>query len=192
MAPGQAANRQQVDELFYQAASRLLDVSGDALAKSQLKRDNFRSHALEEYWFAQSNLGQMNYLLQEYGHRVPDMDLVIDTDDFTSFEVAWSCEVVAANDSCVMLAGWPVVGGQAIWAAESHVQMSGELRYSSAVSDPTNVLIGTPVNEDSPIPLGSTAMSVTPAGRNPVGILVAGIGSWKITRAQLILRALRR
>jgi len=188
-----ALDRRRLEELFFEAAKRVTEISGINIGNNQFGRENFHLTSFEEY---DTNFEvETSYINPLHSHQLPGTDLLVSNDDsFYEAEMAWSIHAIAEGDSSQILMGWPVVDGKALWSAEDWSQYGRELvGNGDPLSNPfDDSIAGAGFDEDDLVCLGNTCNLVGQNGHSFLGVLLFSIGQFRVTKSQVTFRKLAR
>tara|TARA_R110000824_G_scaffold81692_3_gene205229 strand:- start:162 stop:764 length:603 start_codon:yes stop_codon:yes gene_type:complete len=186
-----ALDRRRLEELSLEAANRMTHIFPSNMGLSQFPRDRWKGHTFEEFWYSSEH--SITYEFPKMHHHVPGSNLELRNDDSTLHgRVVWSIAAKPDSASSLMILGYPVIDGEALWSAEDWAMVGTELKYGGSPSNPDDYVAGDMFTQNRKISLGGMTNFIATNGRSMTGVLLFSIGAWLITESQIIVKAVGR
>jgi len=194
LLPGDALDRRRLEELFAWCAQRFNEIGHRSIANDQIGRDRFLGPSFEEMWYATEK--DLNFGIPGNPQLVSGTTVPVRNDDSYIYgELSYSIEAEAqVDDGCLKLVAWPVFASQALWSGECYMIQGDEKGYNGTVPiGPFIKLIpGDTYNTNDRVTLSGTCNFVAANGRMLSGVLVQGVGDWRILGAQMVIKVRAR
>lgn len=190
LADGNAINRRQLLELFYQSARRMGSIDPLSIADSTLVRGDFDNSCFEDYYFDYITSG--HHVSPTDKGIVPGCSVEINALD-GPFEgvLYWSLGLTVASVEAHTVYAWPTVGSQALWSAGRRLQPAAVADYHSAVGTPdpyNDKESSTSWAQGDLVSLSGEGSCIVGHGQYITGLMIIGNGAFRVTHASLAAR----
>ncbi len=183
-------DRRRLKELFLDATKRVTQVFPHNIGLNQFTRGRWEAATFEEMWY-ESESG-INYRFPDSAHHVPGSNLELRNDDsYLPGRVVWSLHARSSTSS-MMLTGWPVVDGEALWAAQDWAIRDSLLDHDQSDANPDLSSSGTPFSASEDISLGGICNFLAGNGRSMTGVLLFSVGAFSVLKSQIAVKAVGR
>lgn len=187
--PGAALDRRILRELFMHAARRMNNIMPDSIADDQLTLEDFFGDTFEDYYFdyvfgASFTEPTSRVVIPGTLNKLNAIDGPVEAN------MIWSMDLVVTSQNAQTIVGWPVFGGKALWHANRRLQPGASNDYNTWAGpgnpDPIEDISAANIwVQGDRVHLSGEGSSVLGTGRWSTGVLLSGIGEFKIVKASV-------